>query len=67
MDEVDKMNENKAGDWLEKGNRYYKQGEYKKAIDCYDKAIKINPKDAMAWNNKGNVYSELKEFAKAIE
>jgi len=57
-----------------KGNKNLEAKEYKKAVDCYNKAIKIEPLDARAWNNKGYVlftlgkYNEaIKSFDKALE
>ena len=47
---------------MEKGNSYYDSKDFKKAIDCFDKALQIYPRYINALNNKGNAYSNLKEY-----
>ncbi len=56
-----------AGEWVEKGIAYGKQGEYNKAIEAFDKAIAINPNSKETWYNKGNALTKLGEYDKAIE
>ncbi|MBU2461367.1 tetratricopeptide repeat protein [bacterium] len=52
--------------WFAKGNDLYKVKDYKRAIDCYDKALELDPSDAHTWCNKGVVYVGLKETKKAL-
>jgi tetratricopeptide (TPR) repeat protein len=52
--------------WFAKGNDLYKIKDYKRAIDCYDKALELDPSDAHTWCNKGVVYVSLKETKKAL-
>ena len=50
---------------LIKGNLHYFSNDFKKAIDCYEKAIKINRSFLLAWNNEGNTYIGLKQYDRA--
>src|SRR5665811_410249 len=64
------MPENKwetGGNWVEKGLAYYKQGEYDKTIEAFNKAIAIDPNNEYAWFGKGQVFVKLGECIKAIE
>ena len=51
----------------EKGYRYLKAGEYKKAIKSFESVLKDNPSNAMAYNNMGYSYRKLKQYDKALE
>jgi tetratricopeptide (TPR) repeat protein len=44
-----------------------KLGEYKAAIEDYDKAIDLKPDYAMAYNNRGMARSALRQHEAAIE
>lgn len=44
--------------WKEKGNEFFNQGEYQKAIECFIHAIELDPNYLDAWNNLG--YTLLK-------
>src|SRR5262245_35530805 len=50
----------------EKGYRYLKAGDYKKAIKSFESVIKENPNHAMAYNNMGYSYRKLKQYEKAL-
>ena len=55
-------------DWhIKKGNTYKNNGEFKEAIECYEKAVEIDPKDAFVWYNMGIAHKALKKYEKAIE
>jgi tetratricopeptide (TPR) repeat protein len=56
-----------AEEWDGKGTNFAKLGEYKKAIECFDKAIELNPNLAEAYCNRGNAYFYLKQYERAIE
>jgi tetratricopeptide (TPR) repeat protein len=45
--------ENSAIFWKEKGDEYFKSGNYDDAISCYRNAIEIDGKYIEAWNNYG--------------
>ena len=49
------------------GGAFYKLKEYKKAIECFDKAIKINREDPALYFSKGKTYHKQKKYKKAIE
>jgi len=53
--------------WTNLGNAYYNSGDYKEAIQSYEKAIRINPDDAEAYTNSGCAYAGLDMHEKAIE
>jgi len=48
------------------GMKYGNIGQYKKAIEVYEKVIKINPQDCYAYYNMGIDYGKLEEYDKAI-
>jgi tetratricopeptide (TPR) repeat protein len=49
-------------DYISKGNEYYKQKRYDKAIDEYDKALQINPNNTTAKFNMANaLYKQAKQ------
>jgi tetratricopeptide (TPR) repeat protein len=45
--------------WLEKGNAFYKSGQYQKALEMYDQALRIDPQYVKAWNNRSLVLGKL--------
>ena len=50
-----------------RGLEYQESGEYRLAIQDYDKAIDLNPNFLDAYNNRGNTYFDLGEHRRAIE
>ena len=50
----------------EKGNTFFNDGKYPKAIGYYEKAIEAKPDFIEAWNNKGNALSHLKKYEEAM-
>lgn len=48
------------------GLGFRRQGDHKRAIECYDKAIEANKKDVWAWNNKGEALDALGKPEEAI-
>ncbi|MGE3539451.1 MAG: tetratricopeptide repeat protein [Candidatus Tectimicrobiota bacterium] len=51
----------------ETGYRHLKAGEYKKAIQAFDKVLKDNPFHALAYSNQGYSYRKLGQYEKALE
>jgi tetratricopeptide (TPR) repeat protein len=56
-----------AFEWTKKGISFAMNGEYQKAIECYDKAIELDPNLAEAYNNRGVAYRALRLYESAIE
>ena len=56
----------KAMGFYEKGQDYYTDKKFKKAIKFYELAIKEDPKFVFAWDNLGRVYREIDKYDKAI-
>ena len=59
--------------WKEKGNEFFKIGNYEEAIKCYSYALQIDPNDIPALNNIGLTFlkmgriDEAKEIQKKIK
>ena len=49
------------------GQRYQQQGDYKKAIENYKKAIAMRPTFYNAYNNLATCYGELKMYPEAVD
>ena len=54
---------------FERGKEFYEQGEYLKAIECFEKALEDKNFNApgMAWKNMGIAYWNLGKHEKSIE
>ena len=52
-------------DIISEGNEYYYKGEYRKAIQCYDRASSLDNEYVDAWNNKGNTLDDLGRYDEA--
>ena len=50
--------------WKEKGNSYYNNKDYKRAIDCYNQALEIDPNHTPpdSLHGMGNAYYNLKLY-----
>lgn len=57
----------KAMELYDKGQEWYLQNNFKKAIKYYEKAVKEDPKFVFAWDNLGRSYREVNKFDKAID
>ena len=49
------------------GDRYFNNGEYKKAIESYNEYLKLKPSHVKSIYNRGRSYEELGDFQKAME
>uniref|UniRef100_A0ABI8ADL2 RNA polymerase II-associated protein 3 n=1 Tax=Felis catus TaxID=9685 RepID=A0ABI8ADL2_FELCA len=49
----------------EKGNKYFKQGKYDEAIECYTKGMDADPYNPVLPTNRASAYFRLKKFAVA--
>ena len=57
----------KAIEFYSIGLEETKKGNYKKAIENYEKAVKEDPEFAFAWDNMGLNYRRLNKYDKAID
>ena len=55
-----------AAGYLERGNRYGRNGVYHRAIQDYSRAIELAADYAEAWYNRGCSWYEVGEYGKAI-
>lgn len=53
--------------WVEKGNIFYNQKDFEKAIECYHKALNIDPEYFTAVQCRGFANLELKKNEDALE
>ena len=48
-----------AAEYTARGNTFYRQGEYERAVDMYQAALALDPLDVKARNNLGSTYLQL--------
>lgn len=58
---------NSAVGWKEKGNQFFKNKEFQKAIECYQTAVEINPQFKEAWRNQALCFHKLNRNQEALE
>ncbi|VVB65123.1 Tetratricopeptide repeat protein [uncultured archaeon] len=56
-----------SDDWFNEGNTNYDNGDYAKAIICYDQSIRLNPHFSGSWCNKGMALFRLGKYQEAIK
>jgi len=49
-----------------KGNEYFKQGDYEKAIENYTYATEMDPRNHIYFTNRSLCYSSMKNWAKSL-
>ncbi|XP_036312781.1 RNA polymerase II-associated protein 3 isoform X3 [Pipistrellus kuhlii] len=49
----------------EKGNKYFKQGKYDEAIECYTKGMNADPYNPVLPTNRASAYFRMKKFSVA--
>jgi tetratricopeptide (TPR) repeat protein len=52
--------------YLDRGNTYFRNGDYDRAIAEYNEALRINPNTVEAYNNRGNAKRSKGEYDAAI-
>lgn len=58
---------NSPDEWKERGNNYFKKGNFKQSIDCYTKAIQLDPSNPFYFTNRSAAYFNIKQYQKSIE
>ncbi len=48
------------------GVSFASRGNFREAIECYDKILTINPKNGLTWNMKGIALASIGKFSEAI-
>eukprot|EP01017_Pseudomicrothorax_dubius_P012205 TRINITY_DN1485_c0_g1_i5.p1 TRINITY_DN1485_c0_g1~~TRINITY_DN1485_c0_g1_i5.p1 ORF type:complete len:597 (-),score=229.01 TRINITY_DN1485_c0_g1_i5:177-1967(-) len=51
----------------ERGNEFFKNGDYPNAVKEYDEAVRRNPKDSKAFNNKATCLTKLGDIPGALK
>lgn len=54
-------------EWLSSGIMAHDEGEYEKAIECYNKALKIEPSSCKAFYEIAYSYYALEDYKKAVK
>ena len=62
----DKISGRTFSEWLELGNKCFKEKEFQKAIEYYEKAVE-DPENSVAWSNMGVAYENLGNSEKEVE
>lgn len=55
------------GQLRDTGNKAFKAGDWKKAIDFYSQAIAVDAKDVSLFSNRSAAYMKLEEYQKAVD
>ena len=50
----------------ERGNKFFAQKKYRKALKEYNEAIKLCPRDHTLYSNRSACYTELKQYTAAL-
>ncbi len=52
---------------IKEGNQHLREGEYRAAVFCYDRALELDEKNSWIWDNRGVALSKAKRYTDAIE
>ncbi len=52
---------------FEVGFAYHQLGDYKKAVNYYDRVLEINPKHVVTLNNLATIYEDVEEYDKSAD
>ena len=55
-----------TADYIARGNTFYRQGEYERAVDMFQAALALDPLDVKARNNLGSTYLQLAMDERAL-
>jgi tetratricopeptide (TPR) repeat protein len=59
LKKIQELQQSEAIDWKNKGNDFFKKGDYENAIQSYKNALDIDPNFSDAWNNLGLTYIKI--------
>lgn len=54
-----------AEKYKDEGNKYFKEGNHAKAIECYTYATELDPNNPIFYTNRSNAYYLMKNFEKS--
>jgi tetratricopeptide (TPR) repeat protein len=55
------------GSWMADGDKYFKERQYKNALNCYSQAVAADPLSVNAWYNKAQAQVMCLKYLEAIE
>ncbi len=57
----------KVENWIQKGSKYVELGDFKSAIEIFQKGLKDEPENEKLLLNLGNLYDDIGDYNKAID
>jgi len=51
----------------QKGNEYFRSGDYEEAVNCYSQAIQKNSQNPLLWTNRANARLKLQQWDEVID
>jgi tetratricopeptide (TPR) repeat protein len=55
-----------AASWIVHGNEHYQHDEYRRALECYNRAVRLNPDSAAAQYGRGIALYALERYRGAL-